>query len=307
MSESPSPSLDVVSDANRAAELRAAIDAFLSQPTFSAWTRRNYAATLRVLEAELAGQPLSGPLIAAVLAQRWQYSAPATYNRHRAAARSFLRYTEDNDLLDVFGAMKLRRRPETEDHTRAIPRAAIARLWERRDIDLREKALWRMLYETAARASEILELDVKDIDIANKRARIRSKGGNRDFIFFQSGTARLLPRLLDGRRWGPIFQSHRAPIPARAPADGDLCPVTGRARLSYRRAEHLLVSTTGWTLHQFRHSALTHLAEDDIQLPLLMAKSRHKSLRSLQRYARPGPDAVAALTAASDPNGRRRD
>jgi hypothetical protein len=50
-------------------------------------------------------------------------------------------------------------------------------------------------------------------------------------------------------------------------------------------------------LHQFRHSALTHLAEDDVQLPLLMAKSRHRSLRTLQRYARPGPDAVAALTA----------
>ena len=32
-----------------------------------------------------------------------------------------------------------------------------------------------------------------------------------------------------------------------------------------------------------------------------MAKSRHRSLRTLQRYARPGPDAVAALTAAHDP------
>lgn len=40
-----------------------------------------------------------------------------------------------------------------------------------------------------------------------------------------------------------------------------------------RRAE-LLVAQTGWTLHQFRHSALTHLAENDVQLPLLMAKSR---------------------------------
>jgi hypothetical protein len=35
------------------------------------------------------------------------------------------------------------------------------------------------------------------------------------------------------------------------------------------------------------------LAEDNVQLPLLMAKSRHRSLRTLQRYARPRPDAVA--------------
>jgi hypothetical protein len=62
----------------------------------------------------------------------------------------------------------------------------------------------------------------------------------------------------------------------------------------------------GWTLHQLRQSAITHLAEDDVGLALLMAKSRHTSLRSLQRYARPGADAVAALTAAHDRDRRRR-
>ncbi|MCA1679513.1 MAG: tyrosine-type recombinase/integrase [Actinobacteria bacterium] len=88
------------------------------------------------------------------------------------------------------------------------------------------------------------------------------------------------------------------PPPATsAPSPGGLgCPTAGPRSCS---------SQTGWTLHQFRHSALTHLAENDVQLPLLMAKSRHRSLRTLQRYARPGPDAVAALTAAHDP-GRRR-
>ena len=87
------------------------------------------------------------------------------------------------------------------------------------------------------------------------------------------------------RRAGPVFLSSLRPSPARAPAAGDICPVTGRARLSYHRAAELLVTQTGWTLHQFRHSALTHLAEDNVQLPLLMAKSRQRSLRTLQRYA----------------------
>ena len=36
-----------------------------------------------------------------------------------------------------------------------------------------------------------------------------------------------------------------------------------------------------------------------------MAKSRHASLLSLQRYARPGAEAVAAMTAATDPARRR--
>jgi integrase/recombinase XerD len=36
-----------------------------------------------------------------------------------------------------------------------------------------------------------------------------------------------------------------------------------------------------------------------------MAKSRHTSLRSLQKYSRPGVDAVAKLTAHHDPVRRR--
>jgi integrase/recombinase XerD len=107
-----------------------------------------------------------------------------------------------------------------------------------------------------------------------------------------------LPRLIADRSRGPLFLSDRRPAPARMPAAADLCPHTGRARLSYRRAEELFSTASGrWTLHQLRHSAITHLAEADVGLPLLMAKSRHTSLRSLQRYARPGPEAVAKLTA----------
>jgi len=68
----------------------------------------------------------------------------------------------------------------------------------------------------------------------------------------------------------------------------------------------LKVASRGWTLHQLRHSALTHLAEEGVNLPLLMAKSGHQSLRSLQRYARPGAESVAAMTAAHDPARRRR-
>jgi hypothetical protein len=76
----------------------------------------------------------------------------------------------------------------------------------------------------------------------------------------------------------PVFLSSLRP----SPGAGDICPLTGHARLSYRCAAELLVSQTGCTLHQFRHCALTHLAENDVQLLLLMAKSRHRSLRALR-------------------------
>ena len=54
----------------------------------------------------------------------------------------------------------------------AIPYADLEELWRRRGVPLREKTLWRMLYETAARTSEVLALDVGDLDRARRRARI---------------------------------------------------------------------------------------------------------------------------------------
>jgi len=61
---------------------------------------------------------------------------------------------------------------------------------------VREKTLWRMLYETAARASEILALDVEQLDLDNRSAPIRSKGGDIEWVYWATGTAHLLPRLL---------------------------------------------------------------------------------------------------------------
>jgi integrase/recombinase XerD len=192
---------------------------------------------------------------------------------------------------------------ERVDRTRALTRAQLERLFARHDLPLRERTLWRLLYETAARANELLALDVEDLDLANRRARVRSKGGAVEWVFWQTGSAQLLPRLLAGRTGGPVFLGGRRPT--RAVAGLDLDPASGRARLSYRRAAEVFHGRTGWTLHQLRHSALTHAAEDGTNLPLLLARSRHASVRSLERYARPGPEAVARHFAETDPARRR--
>ena len=285
-----------------------AIEVFLESATLAPTSQRVYEQTLAPLARQLGTQtPLDALEVehlehAAV--ELWGGLAPATWNRNVAVLKSFLRWSSPDGELPRGLRRQLARRREPADRTRAIPYAQLDKLWSREGVPLREKALWRLLYETAARASEILGLDVEDLDLANKRARIRSKGGDLELVHFQSGSARLLPRLLAGRRRGPVFLSERA-APAGTPSL-DVCPLTGHARLSYRRAAALFARhTDGWTLHQLRHSAITHLAEAGESTVLLMAKSRHRSLRTLQRYAQPGPEAVAALTARHDPAHRR--
>jgi integrase len=50
-----------------------------------------------------------------------------------------------------------------------------------------------MLYETAARVSEILALNVEDLDLEQRRAPIRPTGGGIEFVYWDTGTAHLLP------------------------------------------------------------------------------------------------------------------
>jgi integrase len=288
----------------------AAAAAFLAQQSLARSTRRSYNQTLTRLVHELGSdRPLATLTVEAVtiaVTTAWGGRAPATWNRQVATVRSFLGFCRRRRWLIEDLTVDLERRPEPADRTKAIPLPELERLWRRQDVGVREKALWRLLYETAARASEALSINVEDLDLDNKRVRVRSKGGDTEWLHFQTGATRLLPRLIGGRTHGPLFLADRRPVPARAPATVDRCPQTGRGRLSYRRAEALFREASGgWTLHQLRHSALTHLAEQNVSLPLLMAKSRHASLRSLQRYARPGAEAVAAMTAATDPARRR--
>lgn len=223
-------------------------------------------------------------------------AGPATWNRNRAALSSWLSWCAKNRYPAPVLPPSVERRPEQVDETRALPRAAVERQLSRRDIPLRENTLWRMLYETAARASEVLALDLEDLDLPGRRAKVLSKGGKTEWVFWSSGTAHLLPRLIRGRASGPVFISHRQPGPARRPAAQDLCPDTGRARLGYDRARILLGCYTGWDLHQLRHSAATHLGEKNVELQTIMAKTRHRNPRSAMRYIKPGAEAVAEAT-----------
>jgi integrase len=291
--------------------LEEAVEAYLAERDLAATSRRKYRDTLAAMvEAIGAGVPVAdvdGRQLVALMRGRWDAAAPATWNRQRACLRSFFAYCRRQHWVLEDPSEAIERRREPEDQTRSIPAAELEALWRRRDVPLRERALWRLLYESAARAEEILGLDAGDIDLPNRRATVTGKGGGRELVHFQTTSARLVARLLSGRRSGPVFVSSLRPSPTRAPARADVDPESGHGRLSYRRAAELFSEySSGRTLHQLRHTALTELAEANVSLPLLMAKSRHRSLRSLQRYARPGPEAVAALTASMDPERRRR-
>lgn len=126
----------------------------------------------------------------------------------------------------------------------------------------------------------------------------------------QPATVRLLPCLLRGLTRRPVFVTHRRPFPGKVVSPRDVCPDTGLARLSYGQARALLDEHTsvrgpgtGWDLHEYRHSTLTHLGKQDASL--LMAKSRHKKPENLRRCFKLSPEAISELTSLLAPVTRR--
>jgi integrase len=300
-----------LSTSSQAVTLGQAVTAFLvtlDHPE-TAGTRRVYGNTCRALLAGAGEDTVLADLSAATLGEwftaRWGDAKPATWDANRGALRSLLNWCEAQGWIPsaaglIRGVEHRRPRP---DRSRALSRADVERLLTREDIGLRERVLWRMLYETAARSAEVLRLNVEDLDLPNKQARVRRKGGAIDVIVWQTGTARLLPRLLKGRKTGPVFVTERKARVQLPAADLD---EHGRARLSYERAEEMFRSATGGkTLHQLRHSALTHDAEDGTSTPMLMARSGHTSVTSLAKYARVSAEALARHQAERDPARRR--
>lgn len=294
--------------------LRSASDAFLAGIA-NANTARSYRTALVALQKEFGANSALDVLegetgadrMAAWFTDRWGIASANTVNARLRALGSACAWWSKQSWLSGDPLRRLTSRPVPPDRTRALTRVVVQELLGREDVALREKMLWRLLYESAARACEVLALDVEDLDLANRRARVRRKGGAVDTITWQTPTARLLPRLLDGRRTGPLFLTDRR---AKGASTGqvpgqDLAP-DGRGRLSYRRAEEqFLAASGGSTLHQLRHSALTHAAEDGAQVPMLMAYSGHTSVSSVAKYARISAERLGAWQAERDPAARR--
>jgi integrase/recombinase XerC/integrase/recombinase XerD len=272
-------------------------------------TRRTYSTPLRALVAEYGAATgadlLAEREFAAWFTNRWGGKSPSTWNVSLDAHRSAFRYWRDQGWLTGDPSALLRRRGRAPDRTRSLDRTFVESLLTREDIPIREKTLWTMLYESAARSSEVLRLDVAELDMPNRKSKVRRKAGAVDVITWRTATARLLPRLLKGRRTGPVFLTDRRARVELPPCDID--PASGRARLSYRQAEAVFSELSGGkTLHQWRHAALTHAAEDGASTATLLAYSGHTSVVSLARYARVSPEALGQWQAQRDPASRRR-
>ncbi|MFI2474607.1 hypothetical protein [Nocardia xishanensis] len=168
--------------------LRSGAEAFLDT-IGSANTRRAYGIAIVKTVEQLDGRGPDGLLgtsralesvtdaeVGAALEALWGSAAVNTWNARRAAVGKWLSWcTEQGWTAPKVPASAARSTPPDSD-TPIRSRTAIDRLIARRDIHLRATTLWRMLYETCARAEELLLLNIEDLDLAARCAPVKSKG-----------------------------------------------------------------------------------------------------------------------------------
>jgi integrase len=203
----------------------------------------------------LLDDPAAGPRLAAAAADRAAAAGARTVNRELSALRSAVGWWLDQRWIRTDPTAGLRHLATPAVALPPLTPDEVASLF-RGTPSLREHVFWRVLYDTAAPPGDVLALNIGHLDLARHRAHRGAVPWPVTWLQWREGTTQLLRWMLAGRPDGPVFVTGR-----RAPAGSDpadTCPVTGRARMSYRRCAEIFTSATvpldpagrGWTLHQ---------------------------------------------------------
>jgi integrase len=273
-------------------EYAVAVDRYLAEASLSPASRRVYRISLSSWSWALVGRQVpGGPLrrgavppaiplavldrqdaaarLAVALAQRGSAADVRTVNRELSALRSAVGWWQERGWIARDPAAGLRNLTDQAEPVRSLTAVQVADLFRLR-ATLREHAFWRVLYDSGAHVEDVLGLDAGHIDLVRRGELARRAGTGRPPgpmppgpmppvpVKWRASTSEVLGWLLAGRRDGPVFITDRR---ARAGVQrSDICPVTGRARMSYRRAAEIFTVFTrpldpaghGWTLNQLR-------------------------------------------------------
>jgi hypothetical protein len=196
--------------------------------------------------------------IAAAVNDRRELAGSRTLNRELSALRSAIGWWQDRGWISTDPTAGLRYLGRLAAPRPALRADQLDTLW-RSAASLREHAFWRLLSDSGAPAHAVLALDADQLDLAASRTKVGAPPTGQ--MTWTALTSDLLDWLLAGRRRGPVFLADRRATGSQAP--GDVCQLTGRARLSYRRAVEIFTAHTvgldpasrGWMLHQLRSPA----------------------------------------------------
>jgi len=148
----------------------------------------------------------------------------------------------------------------------------------------RDRVIFELLYSSGLRVSELVGLNLEDVDRETQMLRVRGKGRKE----------RLVPYGKKARQTLEAYEGVRAELLARArngrSAQALFLNYVGR-RLCARSVDRIVkkyarLLSTGWNAHPhtFRHAFATHLLTEGADLRAIQELLGHRSLSTTQRY-----------------------
>ena len=280
-----------------------AVDAFLAHVLhargLSEQTVRAYASDLEQLTAFGAARGVDR--IGSVdleLLRDWLWEADqrglsrSTIARRSSSVRAFTRWASESGVLPNDPGVRLRApkgsahlpRVVSSDQVRTILDGLAARAATDDAVALRDLAVVELLYAAGIRVSELVGLDIVDLDRGRLTVRVLGKGGRERVVPFGVPARDAIETWLDRGR--PVLAARSGTAEPTALFLGDRGARLG-VRGAYRVVARVLQDLPGEGPsgpHTFRHTAATHLLDGGADLRAVQELLGHASLGTTQIY-----------------------
>ncbi|MFH1143078.1 MAG: tyrosine recombinase XerC [Candidatus Eisenbacteria bacterium] len=240
-----------------------------------------------------------------VAAQQAGQARPRSIVRRRSAMRRFTRFLCRENLLATDPAQRLPAPPIG----RPLPRALSAhRLATRLDADWgedwaarRDRAICELLYGAGLRLSELVGLDLEDLDLVGRGLRVKGKGARERMVCFGEPAGVALAAYL------PMRSSQGLAGGAVPAPEGALFLNRRGGRLGARSVQRIAASRLSDPVlgrvhpHALRHSFATHMLDRGADLRAIQALLGHRSLDATQIYTHVSTAALRESFARAHP------
>jgi len=225
--------------------------------------------------------------------------------RGLSAIRSFYKYLlrenriVEDPTLRIDNPKLGRKLPDTlseseVDALLAAPNTASA-------VGYRDRTMLELLYATGLRVTELVTLEVNDLNLRQGVLRVMGKGGKE----------RLVPMGDEAMAWVEGFvRDHRSSLMRRSESEAVLFP-SNRGREMTRQAFWYLIKRHAaeagirhsLSPHSLRHAFATHLVNHGADLRVVQLLLGHSDLSTTQIYTHVAKQRMQALHAAHHPRG----
>lgn len=297
-------------------EFSVAADAFTEHLSkvrrLSAATVRAYRSDLRDLGSGLGDAALDAIDLDVLRDWLWRATqrgdARSTLARRTAAARSFFGWAHEQGLIDVDPSLRLISPKKGRTLPTVASQDAMQNLLEAQriaaesgePISVRDRAILELLYGAGIRVSELCGIDVDDLDLDRRTARVLGKGAKERVVPFGAPARTAL---------GDYLSRARPALLARSSTSTAALFLGSRGSRIGTRAVYGLVAdvlspfvgaeTVG--PHALRHTAATHLLDGGADLRAVQEILGHASLGTTQIYTHVSAERLTAAYRLAHP------